>query len=311
MADEQPVAPPATPAPEPAPAAPAPAPVVDPAPAAPEPPATPEPAPAAPEPPVAAAAEPAAPAREPSLLEAAQPPPTEPAKAPDPAKPAEPPVADPAKKPDAPEPEKPVEAPKEGEQPKTEEVVAEPPPVPPVEYKYELPPSLTMDDAQRGEFHGALDKYRANPADPSPLLEQGVKMMQAYDQVVSQRQVDAWHGTLKGWRDEVLADPVLGGAGHQTAMSKIALVRNHFMSDHAPGTPEFAADTAAFNHMLDSTGVGNHPVMLRFLHRMLPYVNEPPMPSHGDNPKPPAEKGTGGNPLHDNPRSRQLNGGGR
>lgn len=241
----------------------------------------------------------------PSLLESAEAPA-------DPLKPAEekPVEAKPAEeKPvveDKPVEEKPAEEVKPAEEAKPEEEVAivEPPVLDPVDYKYELPEVVVMDDAQRGEFHTALDAFRANPVEGAQsLIEMHTKAMTQYAEKVSRDQWDAFADTKKRWQVDTMADEQIGGNNWNTAKKQIALVRDQFVSRHPRGSDEYVAERNSFIHMLDSTGAGDHPAMLKFLHNFARFVNEPAAPIISDVKQVPERGHRGGNPLHDNPRS--------
>ena len=236
---------------------PAPSPEIPPTPAPASAPASPpaaEPATAAPAPVPGAAAKPSeakvteVPPPEPSLLETL-------GKKPEPAKP---------------EGEKPVEA-KPPEAAKAAE--AKPPeaakPAEPaaVEYKYTLPETLKMDDALKGEVHKAFDDFRADPAaGAQKLIDLHAKTMQDFATQLDRQNREAFANYRKSMRDKVMADPELGGAGHQTAMGAVARMRDLFVPQK---------DRAEFDDMLRITGAGDHPAMLRLLHNAAKWFDEP------------------------------------
>lgn len=173
-------------------------------------------------------------------------------------------------------------------------------PLEPVEYKYELPETLKMDDEAKEATHSALDAFRADPSNPQPLIDLHAQMLERHNEMVRQEQWDVFNQTRKQWRDEVLADPEIGGAGHHTAMQAIARMRDRFASSARPGTKQYDADLQAFDGMLRATGVGDHPVYLKVLHNIARVYDEPPMGPTNVTPAP--QKG-GPRVLYDNPRS--------
>ena len=202
-----------------------------------------EPATAAPAAADGAAAKPPQP--EPSLLETLGKQPDKPAEA----KPAEAKPAEAAK----PEEAKPAEA-------------AKPAEPAPVEYKYTLPETLKMDDALKGEVHKAFDDFRADPTNPQSLINLHAKAMQDFATQLDQQNRQAFADYRKSMRDKVMADPELGGAGHQTAMGAVARMRDLFVPEK---------DRAEFDEMLRVTGAGDHPAMLRLLHNAAKWFDEP------------------------------------
>lgn len=238
-------------------------------------------APAAPAKPIetpvkeATPAAPEQPAAQPTLLEKFDA--EQKAKADEAAKARETKPAEPAKPPEKPaEPTKPAAEAKPGEKP---EVKAEPAKPEPVAYKYTLPETVKLDDTRKTELHGALDEFRANPADGAQkLIDMGNRMVVEAIDAERKRQHDVFGETRSQWRKDVMADEQIGGAGHQTAMGAIARMRDLAVSRHAEGTPQHAADVKAFDDMLRITGVGDNPVFLRMLHNFAQYFDEPGPP---------------------------------
>jgi hypothetical protein len=148
-----------------------------------------------------------------------------------------------------------------------------------------LPETIKLDDAERTKVAGLFDQMRADPkAGAQAMVDYFNTAMTeglaAQSKDLVQRQWDAFNETRQGWKDQVMADPILGGAKHDTAMMAIAEARDAFVSTAAPGSDKFQADLAEFNDFLKVTGAGDHPVFLRFLHNARRFVREasPPPP---------------------------------
>jgi hypothetical protein len=290
MADEpvpQPVV-----APEPAPA---PAPTPEPAPApAPVPEPAPEPAPA--DQAAAPVPEPA-PAPKDLLKEAT---------AEDAPKPTDASVEKPPEKPAEPKPEdKPVEKPAE-EKPVEPPVEIAPERLAPLaEYKYEVPEDLTLNDERRTQFHTATEEARNGNL--QPLIDMHREAMLEHHQQMAQNQRDSWNRTLEGWHTETMADPDIGGDKFGGVSRRVAVMRDNHVSKHERGTPGWQQDMAEFNHMLDSTGVGNHRAMWRLLNNLAEKLGEPAHPTIID-PKPAPQGRSKAEAMYDNPRSPRPNG---
>jgi hypothetical protein len=193
-------------------------------------------------------------------------------------------------------PAKPAEPTKPGEAPPAK--AAETPAAPaPVEYKYTLPETIQMDDTLRGEVHSAFDHFRANPAvGAQELINLHEKQMQQFAQFMVSEQQRIFKETRQNWQKQILADPEIGGSGHQTAMGAIARMRDLLVPENR---------RPAFDEFLRTTGAGDHPEFMHLLHQAARYFDEPPLPP--PNPRPPA--GNGQRPsrrlrdIYDHPRS--------
>lgn len=177
---------------------------------------------------------------------------------------------------------KPAEADKKADETaKPEEPKApEPPKLPPVEYKYELPETLKMDDATKGKLHEGLDAFRTDPTNPQKLVDLHNEVVSKVVEDIRKGQYDTFNTTRKGWQDQVRADEELGGAGFETTMRAVARMRDMFVP---PNRRE------AFNEMLRVTGAGDHPEMVRMLRTAARFYDEPAMAPQ--NIKPPANIG--------------------
>ena len=154
---------------------------------------------------------------------------------------------------------------------------------PAFDYKYELPASITMDEAQRTEVHGALDKFRENPAEGAQaLLDLHAAKMQEFADGVAGAQVNAWNTTRNDWRTKIMADEQLGGARHRTTMAAVARMRDLFVTE---------GHQQEFKDFLAATGAGDHPAFIRLLHNVARRFDEPAMPP--PNPQPPPNNGRG------------------
>jgi hypothetical protein len=137
----------------------------------------------------------------------------------------------------------------------------------PIEYKYEVPEGLELNDERKGEFHSALDAFRANPAEGiQPLLELHSKAVVEAINKVRGDQTELFNNTLVDWENQIMADPEIGGAGYETAKRAVARVRDAAVP---------AKDMPDFEHFLRVTGAGSHPAFWRMLHNLAAFVDEP------------------------------------
>ena len=256
------------------------------------------PAPAVEAPVAAPAVEPAAAAPEapkhpheiPTLLETFKAPGTEPAKAAE--KVAEAPVveAKPADaKPAEVKPETKVEAKPDAEKPATEEKAAEAEPESPVEYKFEFPDHVKPQDEKVAAFTEFAREHKLTPEAAQKAVGYFNEAATAFVQEQAAKQVQVWNDTRAGWRKDVLADPMIGGAGHMHAMGVVARVRDMTISDAQPGTPQYEKDAKEVDDFLRTTGAGDHPAFLKMLYRAGARLDEPKQPHIP--PQPPKNNG--------------------
>jgi hypothetical protein len=168
--------------------------------------------------------------------------------------------------------------------------------VAPIAYQYEVPEVITMDDASRGQFHTALDTFRANPADPTPLISLYAEKAQEFKDFTLKEQHRIFNETREGWRKEAMADEQMGGSGFQTSLASIARMRDLLVAE---------ADRPKFEEFMRVTGAGDHPQFLKLLHNAARYFDEPGLPP--PNPKPAPTNGQAtekrGRIMYDHPRS--------
>jgi len=141
----------------------------------------------------------------------------------------------------------------------TEPVVKAAPPESVLTYEpFALPEGFEVDQKDMGDFTEVLKEFKA----PQAL---GQKIIDLYSKEVTkiaEHQQRAWQKTLDDWKNDTLADPLLGGNRFQTVLRRCSDVLTEF------ATPEF-------RQMLDVSGIGNHPEMFRFLNRVAEFVGEP------------------------------------
>ena len=164
--------------------------------------------------------------------------------------------------PEAPKVEPTVEAKVE---PKTEEVKSDEPAPAPVYDPFTVPEGTSLDSERVAEFTKVLSE-----------LEQGGKVDHALVQQFGQKMVDthiaevkkavdsvtdlykqSWERQKTEWKDSFLKDPELGGNRSQTTVdAALTFIRTH------GGTAEQQTE---FRNLMETSGLGNHPAMIRLL----------------------------------------------
>lgn len=209
----------------------------------------------------------------------------DPAPTPEPAAAAIEPAAEPAFKPHTDTPSLLAQAGKEEPKPDADAppVVAEPvQPAAPTYEPFTLPEGIEAAPETMAAYTGALGKHGITQEAGQELLSLHAAQMQTYAEQTLTRQHEAFGKMRAEWRDQVMADPEIGGSNHRSAMASIAELRDRFIPRSGPVTD-------AFNAMLDATGVGDHPDFLRLMARIGRAFREPaPAPAAQ---KPPADIG--------------------
>lgn len=156
-----------------------------------------------------------------------------------------------------------VKPPVEGE-PKTEGQSEEPAPLPVYE-AFKVPEGVTLDNERVKNFTGILaDLETKSKADHALVQEFGQK---AVDFHVSELQKTVedytqslqtyWEKQKTDWKDAFLKDPEIGGNRFQTTVdSARTFIRTH------GGT---ADQQTEFRNLMETSGLGNHPAMIRLL----------------------------------------------
>ncbi len=158
----------------------------------------------------------------------------------------------------------------------------------PVKWDFKLPDTLKADEPRMAQFTGILDSLltpkegetRAQTA--QKLVDLHSDAMTTYAKQVSEDQYRTFNNTRKEWVKQVMADPELGGSGHQTAMAAVARMRNMLVTEK---------DVPEFENFLRITGAGDHPQFMKLLHNAARFFDEPPLPPA--NPKPSTLNGGG------------------
>lgn len=133
-----------------------------------------------------------------------------------------------------------------------------------VTFKAEMPEGVELDQASLDEFSKIVKDQALSPSERAQkLVDLAVKR--------ETDRAEQFVKTVQGWADTVKADPELGKVENQAAARKI-------VDDF--GTPEL-------KQLLESTGMGNHPELVRFVLKVSKAMGEDAVHrSRGDAPAP-------------------------
>ena len=159
------------------------------------------------------------------------------------------------------------QAPKEGEvvETKNEGGQSEETAPPPKYDPFTFPENTTLDEKKVSEFTGMLSELELlGKADHAVTQEIGQKLVDFHVNEVknaieyaTKALKDSREQEQASWKELFLKDPEIGGNRFQTTVdSALTFIRTH------GGTPEQQAE---FKTLMDTSGLGNHPAMIRML----------------------------------------------
>lgn len=122
---------------------------------------------------------------------------------------------------------------------------------------FTAPEGVTLDEAALTEFKDIAKDLNLSQADAQKVVDLGPKLMQTWQA----KQTEAITATVAKWADDTRADKEIGGEklNENLATAKKAL--------DAFGTP-------ALKTLLNESGLGNHPEIIRLLHKAGTAISE-------------------------------------
>jgi len=188
---------------------------------------------------------------------------SEPAPAPAPAAAPAPIAAEPPKPPEpvkAAEPAPVVESP----------TPAEPPPAPVYE-AFKLPEGAEIDATEHKKFTDLLGKFESDTKiDHAKAQEFGQQLVDHYFAEMKRVQdagQQAWTRMRDEWKGQFLADPDLGGANQKQTLVRCASIIEQYGGS--------AEQVKELRQALATTGMGDHPAMIRFVNNVGRILSEP------------------------------------
>lgn len=155
--------------------------------------------------------------------------------------------------------------PVEGDQSKTESNQSDEPAPLPVYDTFTVPEGVTLDDERVKKFTEILgDLETKSKAEHALVQEFGQKAVDFHVSEVKKAVDDvntyiktAWERQKTEWKDSFLSDPDIGGNRFQTTVdSARTFIRTHGGN---------ADQQAEFRNLMETSGLGNHPAMIRLL----------------------------------------------
>lgn len=160
---------------------------------------------------------------------------------------------------DAPAGEQPAVEGEEGDKPEGENPEGEKPaePVVPEKYEFALPEGFTLDEARASEFEAFARTNNLTNEAANEALALAVKHVEG----LQEQQATAWREQVEAWGNEIRSDKDLGGDKLQASVSIAQKAIARF------GSPELV-------DFLESSGVGNHPALVKFCYQIGTRISE-------------------------------------
>lgn len=145
----------------------------------------------------------------------------------------------------------------------------------PEEYKFEFPEEVEVDEESLNTFKEWSKDHKISQEAAQELINMQVSLMEK----MQNKGYDAWKTMTEEWATESKNDKEFGGKAfnESVAVAKVAL-------------DEFGSE--GLREVLDSTGAGNHPEVIRFFHKVGKAISEDKLIAGGNTanePKDPAK----------------------
>lgn len=145
------------------------------------------------------------------------------------------------------------DAPKDGGQNPDNDGAKGDEPAVPEKYEFTMPDGVELDSKAAEEFSAIAKELKLSQADAQRIADVATKMQQ--------KQAEAHAETVKGWAEQCKTDKDFGGDNLQQNLSVARKAIDTF------GSPELKA-------LLNSSGLGNHPEVVRFAFKAGKAVSE-------------------------------------
>lgn len=137
-------------------------------------------------------------------------------------------------------------------------------------YEWSLPEGVTLEDAKIGEFNKTLAEFETTSKVPHDEMKKfGQQMVERHIQELQRHNdslIQAWNKQKNDWKDSFLKSPEFANRTDTVLNSAIDAI-NVYGGD--------TKQQQEFRELMESTGVGNHPAMIRMLSNIMLAKAEP------------------------------------
>lgn len=140
----------------------------------------------------------------------------------------------------------------------------EPAPLPTYE-AFTIPEGLTLDEGKLGDFTKTLAEFESlTKADHTAMQGLGQQLVDRHIAEVqdaisrlNEHYINTWEKQKTDWYEQFKADPEIGGNRESTTVNAaLSFIRTHGGSE---------AQQSEFRNLMETTGIGNHPAIIRLL----------------------------------------------
>lgn len=142
---------------------------------------------------------------------------------------------------------------------------------------FKLPEGIKLADEDVGRYTGILGKHGVTQEAGQELIDMHLAELTKATQAIEKRQLDVFQSTREDWKQQYREDPEIGGNRQATSMKNAVDTINKIFD----GRP---AQRDEFLKMLDWSGLGDHPEMIRSLNlihniirKQQPQIVAPPV----------------------------------
>lgn len=123
----------------------------------------------------------------------------------------------------------------------------------PESYEFQMPEGIEVDKVAADEFTAIAKELKLSAEDAQKVADVGAKM--------AQRQIEAHSKLVESWVEQVKTDKEIGG---DKLNENLGIARKALDEFFDPGVKE----------LLNSTGLGNHPLLIKGLYKMGKAIGE-------------------------------------
>jgi hypothetical protein len=177
----------------------------------------------------------------------------------------------------------PEAAAKPGEEPAAEAAKVVTPPGEPIKWDYSIPETVKLDDAGRTQVNQMFADAGVRPDKAQSLVNYHAEQMGKVKAEVDRANRKYWNDLRGERREQLKADPVMGGSSFQTTQAtarRMVDMFTHGWSD---------AEKREFERDIEITGIGDFPSFYRLLKGAARFYDEGGLPP--SNPLPPPDLG--------------------